>query len=1093
MPRLSRNDRFRNETLAILYGLRPTLDYRTFNAYNNRIRTMRIDAVRRIRTELTTQYIQNVVIEYDCRELNDPMGGWRHRTVTRTIQGLKKNLKRLAKELFNNYRANVEHQSPIETTNWRYTVQDPIAVNPVGVQNIPMTRAKPYQLSGEISQEWNTNKGKCVIDYMVHLWGKTKGLIKLMSEENLIKEFQELYDYHNRTTEKRNVLETGITITLISNFCHRHNLTFYAINNNRECIERFVDPQSRYKALIFRLLNGHIYPIENETQRKKIVEMMKESEHRIIAVEIEKQKTECKEKKQERKVIYPSPYEPDGNEFIISQIKRLNKLPFPFNRENISYSDGRFNSVIIDDTIILADHMEKETRDGDLELTTQGLIKEYIENNGEKYIGQNIIELLHHFWFETYDEKIVEHSLQSKFNPIMYQFLNTQNVKHRTHYGSTRFDLDKDNFIEWLENPDNMNKFEAVDIMKCYSSLLLKPLDNWLVYDILDDIEPYVKTVGDFPFGLYVVETDDLTILHQSNIYSNKILDYARANGVDFRVKYQMIKKKKYESDNFTNKNHFHKIINKIKSWNMDKRMMKLIINSITGYMGKTVHKKYDVKLNTNILEIFEDAVIKGTEKSKEIYFEKIDDLFVYGSVNESEIISNSLPIYIQILDWSNIKLHEMQKDIGGVCVYRHTDMALMVEMNGKKLNRSSLGADYPYDHQFNPDDDITKTWGMTKQENPRGLRYKHYETYMDCSRYCKFPSLSEWKQTPLNSSNDYNAIIQLAIDNGGLLIEGRAGTGKDYVISQGLPNLDPECKLALTNKASNIMGGTTIHKALGINDNDKACAVMMKKYKHKKIVVVNEISMINKNLWYKLYLLKKQNPKLVFLLLGDYRQCKPIEEERTDIVDWDYFNHSIVKYLTNYNKIELTERQRYDLQMWNMLEDYYEKGIIPDIPYKQPEPTARKICYYNKTRKQINRECMYKLKTSDALLIEFAHEDEEAEDPSKYKSQTAYIYNGLPVMSIKNNKDLDIVNGDEYFVKAFTNDTITFNNDLTINIDKFHSNFVVNYIATTHKLQGVTIDEPLFIYDFNKLMSDRHLGYTAMSRVKNIKQLYRI
>lgn len=1091
MPRLSRNDIFRNETLAVLYGLRNSLDYRTFNAYNNRIRNMRIDAVRRIRTELTTQFIQNVAITYNYRELNDPMAVWQQRTVRRPIQGLKKNLKRLAKERFQTYRASVEQQSPFETENWSYSVDPPIAVVPVGVQNIPMARAKPYQLSGEVSSEWNTNKGKCVIDYLVHLWGQTKGLIKLMTEENLIKEFQELCDYHNRTTGGRgNVLETGITITEISNFCHRHNLTFYALNNKGDCIEKCVDPKSRYKALIFRMLNGHIYPIENEKQRKKVVEMMKETEKRIADGVVEQKKAEAKEKKQEIKVLYPSPYETDGNEYIIRQIKKFNKIPFPFNRENISYTDGRFNSVIIDDKIILADPIEKENKDGELEPTVQGLIKTYVEKNGEKYVGQTIVQLLHHFWTETYDEEIKNHSLQSKFNPTMYQFLTTENVKHRTHYGSSRRCLDKEKFVEWLENPDNKNEFQAVDIMKCYSSLLLKPLDNWLVYDILDDIEPYVETDGDFQFGLYVVETDDLTILHQSNIYSNKILDYARENGVEFKVKYQMIKRPKYKSDNLENRNHFHKIIDKIKSWDMDKRMMKLIINSITGYMGKTTNKKYDVKLNTNILEVFEDAVIKGTEKSKEIYFEKMQDLFVYGSVNETEITCNSLPVYIQILDWSNIKLHEMQKDIGGICVYRHTDMVLMVKMDGKEFNYCGSGADYPYDHQFNPDDDITETWGKIKQENPRSLRYKHYETYMDDKRHCSFPVIDEWKTTPLNSSNDYKEIIELAVKNGGLLVEGRAGTGKDYVISQGLPELDADCKLALTNKASNIMGGTTIHKALGINDSDKACAVMMKKYKHKKIVVVNEISMINKSLWYKLYLLKKQNPKLVFILLGDYRQCKPIEEERIDINDFDYFGSSLVKYLTNYNKIELTQRQRYDLQMWNMLEDYYEKGIIPNIPFGTAGLKCRKICYYNRTRKYINKLSMDASKTNDALFLEF--EDDE-DDPSHFKQQPVYIYNGLPVMSIKNNKDFGIVNGDEYFVKEFTNETITFDNDLIINKDKFHSNFVANYCATTHKLQGATIDEPLFIFDFDKLMADRHLGYTAMSRVKNINQLYRM
>ena len=1091
MPRISKNDRFRNETLAILYQLRNSLDYRTFNAYNNNIRTKRIDVVRRIRTELTTNYIQNVVIEYDARGHNEP---WRHRRIVRTVTGLKKNLAKLARELFHGIKYITEQESPIDTMNWSYTVEAPIAVNTVGQQNIPMARATPYLLSGEVSHEWNSNKGKCVIDYLVHLWGKTKGLIKTMTEENLIKEFNEIAESYRKYSEPVvDVLKTGITVAYVSQFCRKHELSFYALNSKNECIEKFVNPNSRYKALIFRLLNGHIYPIEDEKKRKSAVEMLKENTGRAISdTDIEEKKKKAREEKDERKVIYPEYFEPDGNEFILQQIKRFNKIPFPFNASNISYTDGRINYVVIDDKLILADPIEKETRDGEIEPTVQGLIKTYVESNGEKYMGQSVVHLLHHFWLETYEEDINSHSLQSKFNPVVNQFLTTENVKHRTHYGTTQVCLDKNKVVEWLENPANEDKFRAVDIIKCYSSLLLNPLDNWLVYDVLDELEPYVPIKDNqlFPFGLYVVETNDLTILHQTNIYSNKILDYARENGVAFKVKYQMIKRQKYKGENIENRNHFHKIIEKITSWNMDKKMMKLIINAITGYMGKTVYKKYDVKLNTNLLEVFEDGVIKGNERSKEIYFEKIQDLFVYGSLAETELMTNSLPIYIQILDWSNIKLHQMQKAIGGECMYRHTDMVLMIEMNDKKINTSCNI--HPNNAVFD-DTDITVSWGEWKQEKTCGLRYKHFETTMDNKRSCKFPSIDEWKTSSFQSSNDYKEIVELAIQNGGLLIEGRAGTGKDYVISQGLPDLETDCKLALTNKASNLMGGTTIHKALGINNDDRACGVMMKKYKHKKIVVVNEISMINKSLWYKLFILKKKNPHLVFVLCGDHRQCKAIEEERIDVRDFDYFNHSIVKYLTNYHKIELTERQRYDLDMWNMLEDYYEDGVIPNIPQGTPEYTAKKICYYNKTRKAVNRSCMRNLKSNDAVFLEFKHEEDEEEDPSKYKQQSVWIYNGLPVMSFKNNKEFDIVNGDEFFIKSFTDKTITFNNDLTIDIEKFHSNFVVNYIATTHKLQGATIDEPLYIYDFDVLMADRHLGYTAMSRVKKVNQLFRV
>jgi hypothetical protein len=38
-----------------------------------------------------------------------------------------------------------------------------------------------------------------------------------------------------------------------------------------------------------------------------------------------------------------------------------------------------------------------------------------------------------------------------------------------------------------------------------------------------------------------------------------------------------------------------------------------------------------------------------------------------------------------------------------------------------------------------------------------------------------------------------------------------------------------------------------------------------------------------------------------------------------------DYFNHPYAKYLANYNTCELTKPQRYDMPLWNWLEDFYE------------------------------------------------------------------------------------------------------------------------------------------------------------------------
>jgi hypothetical protein len=522
--------------------------------------------------------------------------------------------------------------------------------------------------------------------------------------------------------------------------------------------------------------------------------------------------------------------------------------------------------------------------------------------------------------------------------------------------------------------------------------------------------------------------------------------------------------------------------------------------------MGRTEHTSYKVKLNTNLLEVFEDGIIKENNKGKDIFFENVGELdcvelnergekcrafeplFLYGNKTKTELTSNSLPVYIQILDWSNIKLHKAIKEMGGVCVFRHTDMALCISKPNRPLNYCGTSADFADADDIPDTTNIWDSWGKTKTESFHHLQYKHFDSIMRTDRACHFPTLTEWKTYDYNSSNQYEDIIKLAIEKGGLLIQGRAGTGKDYVIEKGLPNLPALCKLALTNMASLLMGGTTIHKALGINTDDLACGVMMRQYKNHQIIVINEISMIPKSLWSKLCLVKKLNPHSIFIPMGDYRQCKPIEEQRIDVKDYDYFNSSIVRYLSNGNRIELTERQRYDIDLWDMLENYYENGIMPDLPYSTPNLNAKKICYYNRTRKSINRLCMNGLKTPDAMFLDF---EDDYDDPSLYKQQPVFIYNGMPVMSVKNNKDFDIVNGNQYKIKSFNKTTIVLDDNTEIPTDKFHPNFVVNYISTTHKLQGQTIDDDLYIYDYNTLSKDKHLGYTAFSRVKHLRQLH--
>lgn len=113
---------------------------------------------------------------------------------------------------------------------------------------------------GEQEQSWNKNNGKCVFDYLIHLYGKTKGFIKIMNYTYLNNEFGD------------DALNNGVSINQIDIFCKKYDISYYALDQDEKTIKYYIPKNSGgIKSLIFRLLNGHMYPIENETKRRSIV------------------------------------------------------------------------------------------------------------------------------------------------------------------------------------------------------------------------------------------------------------------------------------------------------------------------------------------------------------------------------------------------------------------------------------------------------------------------------------------------------------------------------------------------------------------------------------------------------------------------------------------------------------------------------------------------------------------------------------------------------------------------------------------------------------------------------------------------------
>jgi len=669
-----------------------------------------------------------------------------------------------------------------------------------------------------------------------------------------------------------------------------------------------------------------------------------------------------------------------------------------------------------------------------------------------------------------------------------------------------------------------------LDINKCYATCLKNPYDDWIRFDLEDTWEDYD---GELKTGLYYVETDDLTLLHKTNIYSNKILEKAIAENIQVVIKKQLIHKVKSFTEKPIPRNHFDSLINACKEKARGTGLGKLLINMITGYLGKTDKIDRTAELDTDAEQVWRHYLAcerPDNEADFERYFFHQDfiennytrfhkdniilktleagekKLFLYGYESRTCLNEYTLPMYLQILDWSNIRLYDLGKKVGGEIIYRHTDLVI------------SLGGKIPIR-------DMTNCWGDYSVE----VKKFNFESVMRTERGIDISEFAEdWKHNPqYKNSSDWSDIIKYAVDNGGLLIEGRAGTGKSFIPKSAFTSkvlkLDDNTStdeygkqtksyadtktMSFTNKASRGIMGTTIHKTFHITSAGTIPRKTMNGLKKYKYFVIDEIGMISNELWKYLMLLKKSNPKAIFILLGDWRQLPPIDEGRT--APSDIFNHPVVKFLCNNNKIELTEKQRYDQQLWDFLEKGCEEGVWEGLAEEEVSCddiyTSKSICFLNRTRVDINKRCMnyFKSQTEDYLFLEYTPKKIERKigetitmvDDPKDRRQSVYLYNGLPVMCWKNTTELGIVNSEEFMVSWFDEEKIVLSrdeggDDVEIDTTDFHNYFLANYASTAHKSQGATYKGKVILWDFDRMREDNKLCYTACSRATALSNI---
>jgi hypothetical protein len=686
---------------------------------------------------------------------------------------------------------------------------------------------------------------------------------------------------------------------------------------------------------------------------------------------------------------------------------------------------------------------------------------------GEQWNGETITGIVYKIVREFLSEK----NIQSTPNNTVNEILKIEGVKWRTHLGLT------DNSVNIVDTD------KALDINKCYRACMEKPTEKFMKFDFnslpqafMEDDEYKLYNVNKWDtaytdkkikLGFYYVITKDTTLFHKTNIYSSAIVKIALNDGIITPLNIR------WYIPGISVENPFPELIKRMKEKaSNDEELTKCMINYISGIIGKDNYTRTNVNISTDIKECFN--FVKNQNDKCFIKPNEDKSLFLYGIKNSKSLAEHNLPIYLQILDQSNIRLYNLIKSVNAIPIYRKTDMVVFRDLLSPVKEQSSKLANFKTNN---------KIGGVKWEQLPSSIFLNKYDI-RDIS--IEDPTIKPQVEMNLNinSSDQSEEVFESLYINNGCMLIGDAGTGKSYVIHKLTEKIGNEniAKICFTNKGAININGTTIHKFLQLDDKGKMNSKRITSIKNSvKYIMIDEISMIDKNLWRILSHLHYMTD-IPFLLVGDDKQLPPVEN-----CNMDYFNHPEILKMINHNIIHLTKIQRYDMKLKQM-----SNNVMNINPKDFTDKVADKnICYTNKTRILVNGYLNdHKIKSipdNERLYIKKSISDVDSTQPF-------WLYNGLPMIA-RTTKGQEHVNNEEFVVMDFNNDEVMLMAErpegahvISIKLSLLTHRFLVAYCITTHKAQGSTIDSDITIWDWN-LMTQK-LRYTAITRVKNASQL---
>jgi 5-methylcytosine-specific restriction enzyme A len=674
--------------------------------------------------------------------------------------------------------------------------------------------------------------------------------------------------------------------------------------------------------------------------------------------------------------------------------------------------------------------------------------------------------------------------------------------------------------------PVKGKKLFTIDINKCRRNILLNHKHDYCIFNVMDEPEEYKKTK--IIEGLYYIETDSYFPLRGNGWYYHSLVQYCLDNNIITKnnIKYVIYSSStvkhdyyngfiNYCNDHILNYDQIQEYYNTRTDENINfegapqedetcinlnddgeyekiyvvknkcvlSDYKKSCINSMIGGFKPNTQKKVNwrsVHVTESKIEALQYSLqYEGSFMSSFVSNNKL--FFHVFAPSKTTNIETERPLYDQIVQQESMELHRLKTLVeskGGIVTDINTDAITCTFPDDK----------FPFDlideKNLNYYWDELKTVPKYKLEpNAKRVKYPKLVHYMRFDNYTLHTE--PWDITPDVPDNNFEPLINKILDsNKSWLINGPPGAGKTTLINkikEYLTNNNKVYKcLAPTNLAALLIDGTTVHKF--------ACKLKkLTKFMETDLhyIFVDEVSMLHSN-FYKILMIIKQLKNCNIIVSGDFNQLDVIG----DLHKYDYKNSSILKELCDHNNINLQTCRRSNDKLFNLIQFDNINNLTPD-DFKSDLKIDNdiNICWTNNTRKKINSKYMdaayKKAKTSNYITLKKLEYDDNSQDVT--------LVNKTPLIAKVNNGNLKLINNERYIIKKVDNkakEIIIKNdrNEIKIKADEFQKLFRIGYAFTTHSAQGMSIDKPYTIHEFNRM--DQKLKYVALSRATKYENI---